>query len=85
MKKTQVRRDPTSSHAHNYIPCDHPGVKCDDSCRCVQVHFCEKFCQCSPDCEFDVLLLLFNIGFIFKPLIKMIEAFRINSDLNDNN
>lgn len=50
MKKTQVRRDPTSSHAHNYIPCDHPGVKCDDSCRCVQVHFCEKFCQCSPDC-----------------------------------
>uniref|UniRef100_A0A094ZVS5 [histone H3]-lysine(27) N-trimethyltransferase n=1 Tax=Schistosoma haematobium TaxID=6185 RepID=A0A094ZVS5_SCHHA len=37
--------------AHHYHPCDHPGQRCDDSCSCrIAGTFCEKFCQCPPDC-----------------------------------
>ncbi|TNN10082.1 Histone-lysine N-methyltransferase E(z) isoform 2 [Schistosoma japonicum] len=38
-------------YAHHYHPCDHPGQRCDDSCSCRKAGtFCEKFCQCPPDC-----------------------------------
>ena len=54
VRKVQVRRENTSSHVHNYVPCDHPGQRCDDSCRCIMgQNFCEKYCQCSTDCEHD--------------------------------
>lgn len=37
--------------AHQYHPCDHPGLRCGESCSChLAGTFCEKFCQCSPNC-----------------------------------
>ncbi|CAH8646922.1 unnamed protein product [Heterobilharzia americana] len=42
---------PSGSFAHHYHPCDHPGQRCDDMCSCRKAGtFCEKFCQCPPDC-----------------------------------
>lgn len=36
---------------HSYHPCDHPGLLCNENCKCVRNgNFCEKFCQCSIDC-----------------------------------
>jgi len=53
--KVQVRRENTSSHVHNYVPCDHPGQRCDDTCRCIMgQNFCEKYCQCGSDCELNL-------------------------------
>lgn len=53
-RKVQVRRENTSSHVHNYVPCDHPGQRCDDTCRCIMgQNFCEKYCQCDIDCKLN--------------------------------
>ncbi|XP_052792283.1 histone-lysine N-methyltransferase EZH2-like isoform X1 [Mya arenaria] len=51
-KRVQMKKDSNMKVVSNYVPCDHPGTRCDETCNCVMAqNFCEKFCQCSPECE----------------------------------
>ncbi|WAR25032.1 EZH2-like protein [Mya arenaria] len=50
--RVQMKKDSNMKVVSNYVPCDHPGTRCDETCNCVMAqNFCEKFCQCSPECE----------------------------------
>lgn len=51
LRKFQMKRDDGQQWLRNYTPCHHPGKPCDNDCSCViSKNFCEKFCDCSPDC-----------------------------------
>lgn len=51
LRKFQLKREEDQHNLRNYLPCDHPGKACDSECPCVSSrNFCEKFCNCAPDC-----------------------------------
>ncbi|XP_047137996.1 histone-lysine N-methyltransferase EZH2 isoform X1 [Hydra vulgaris] len=51
-KKVQMKKENSASMLIGYYPCEHPGQPCNASCPCIFNHnFCEKFCQCSLDCQ----------------------------------
>lgn len=51
LRRFQMKREEDQQYLRNYLPCDHPGKPCDSDCPCVvSRNFCEKFCNCSPEC-----------------------------------
>lgn len=53
-RKIQSKLEGQATYRYNYKPCLHPGKACDSSsaCRCaLSTNFCEKYCNCSPDCQ----------------------------------
>ena len=51
-QKDSINANSGTTTVYNYIPCDHPDRPCDSSCFCIEMaYYCEKFCQCSSDCQ----------------------------------